>query len=334
MTYLKLGDRTVSLSETPFVIAEAGSNFNQDIDIAFRLIDAAAKADADCVKFQLFNAEKLYPKNHKLFPLFKSIELNADWLLPLKEHAESNGILFAASAFDHQSIDRLCQLGVPFHKIASSEIVNLKLLNHFAKCDVPSLISTGMSDFGDIETAVALFQKHGNNAFALMQCKAMYPLENEEADTLVIRELFSRYGCVVGFSDHTLECHAAAAAVALGARVIEKHFTLSRDMDGPDHKFALTPDELADYINVCRRVFVSLGSSSKQLTTSEKENGRREGLYFANAYKAGHLLTQEDVLIQQPALELRSTYRELVVGSKLIRDVKAKEPISIEDITH
>ena len=138
--------------------------------------------------------------------MFKSIELNADWLLPLKEHAESNGILFAASAFDHQSIDRLCQLGVPFHKIASSEIVNLKLLNHFAKCGVPSLISTGMSDFGDIETAAALFEQHENSEFALMQGNVS--VGNDEADTLVIRELSSRYGCVVGFSDHTLESYA------------------------------------------------------------------------------------------------------------------------------
>ena len=313
---------------SPFVVAEAGSNFNQSIDTARRLIDVAAEAGANAVKFQLFRANLLYPNGGELHEIFKSIELNPDWVPILDQHAKERGIQFLASAFDKSSVDVLEVLNTPAHKIASSETTNLAFLHYVASKGKPMIISTGMCDMIDVEEAVNVCLGTGNQKITLLQCGAMYPLPPALTNLRVITTFKDRFCCPVGFSDHTLGHAAATAAIGLGATVFEKHFTLDRDAQGPDHFYALEPRELKSYVDVLNEVHQALGSSIKEMLPKERELGRREGLYAARDLFAGEVLTVADISIRRPAVGLRARYALSLVGASIKRGIKKDEPIT------
>jgi len=324
----EIAGQSVGGSTTPYVIAEAGSNFNQNLDTARRLIDAAAKANANAVKFQLFRADALYPKLDVLYEVFKSIELNPDWVPKLSDHANGQGIAFMASAFDMGSIDTLESVGVPAHKIASSETADLGFLHYVASKGKPLVISTGMCDMVDVEEAVNVCLGIGNTQVILLQCGAMYPLPADQVHLGVIASFKERFGCPVGFSDHTLGQAAAAAAVGLGATVFEKHFTLDRSAEGPDHFYALEPDELSSYVATVQEAHQSLGSAVKEMLPDEKQNGRREGLYAARDLSEGETISLSDLITKRPAIGIRARYQSSVSGAILTKQVRADEPIS------
>lgn len=326
-TPLSIAGRDIGADCPPFVIAEAGSNFNQSLDIARRLIDVAAESGAQAVKFQLFRAEALYPAGTEMYDIFKSVELNADWLEPLQAHAADRGVYFAASVFDLASLAALEAIGVPFHKVASSETTNLRLLGAMAATGKPLLVSTGMCEISDIAEAVNLCRGAGNDKLVLLQCGSLYPLPPEQANLRALAGLAAAFDTAVGFSDHTLGLAAASAAVALGARVIEKHFTLDRTMKGPDHSYALEPDELKTYVATVNEAYAALGLPRKAMLTGERAVGRRNGLYAARAIAAGAEITPDDVAVRRPAIGIDERYARAVLGAKAAKAVAEGEAI-------
>lgn len=325
---VSIAGRPVNDQHSPFVIAEAGSNFNQDFDTARRLIDVAAEAGAHAVKFQLFRADVLYPGGGELHKIFKSVELNPDWVPLLNEHAKSQGLHLLASAFDKASVDVLESINVAAHKIASSETTNLGFLHYVASKGRPIIISTGMCDMVDVEEAVNVSLGAGNSEIILLQCGAMYPLPPEMANLRVLKTLTDAFHCPVGFSDHTLNTSIAKVAVGMGANLFEKHFTLDRSAPGPDHFYALEPKELKLYIDGINEAYQALGSHIKEMLPQEKELGRREGLYAARDIEAGEILTAADISIRRPALGLRARYAPMVAGAVAKHRLKKDEPFT------
>lgn len=312
---LTIAGHRIGADAPPFIVAEAGSNFNQSVDTAKRLIEVAAESGAHAVKFQLFRAGALYPEGSEMYGIFKSIELDPGWLPALRDHASDCGILFSASAFDPASLAALEEAAVPFHKVASSETTNLGLLAVTAATGKPLLISTGMCEISDIAEAVGLCRGIGNDDLVLMQCGSRYPLPPEQANLKVL-ESFRGFGLPLGFSDHTLGHAAAAAAVALGARVLEKHFTLDRSMKGPDHSYALEPAELKHYVETVNEAYSALGTPVKAMLAEERAVGRRDGLYAARAIAAGEAIAARDVVVRRPAVGIDERYLRAVVGAK------------------
>ena len=330
---LKIGGVTVGGSAAPYVIAEVGSNFDQNIDKALKLIDVAKEAGADAVKFQLFRADVLYPNRDGLYDIFKSIELDADWVPILNKHARDQGLHFMASAFDMGSVDVLEEVNTPAHKVASSETTNLGFLHKLASTRKPIIISTGMCDMVDLEEAVNTCLGAGNCQVVLLQCGAMYPLPNEMVNLRVIATLSQRFKCPVGFSDHTLGQVAAITAVGIGATVFEKHFTLNKNGAGPDHFYALEPAELKSYISAIREAHGSLGSGEKQMLPDERKLGRREGLYTTRKMMRGETITAADVEIKRPAIGLRARYAPIIIGAIAEENIEKGAPLSWKNIS-
>jgi len=328
----KIRNLTIKNYETPYVIAEAGSNHNQSLEIAYKLIDVAANAGAQAVKFQLFKAEKLYPVGTKLYDIFKSIQLNSDWVPKLAEHSRSCGIDFLASPFDKGSVDQLEEVEVAAYKIASSEMTNTRLLAFIAQKKKPLFLSTGMCDLLDVVDAVELCSSLGAKSIAILQCGAVYPLPPDKANLKVMDVYASMFGCPVGFSDHTLNFGASVAAVARGASIIEKHFTLDKEMEGPDHSYALNPEELKQFVQLVQEAHNSLGSFEKSLLSQEKKFGRREGLYVNKNIKKGARLNDNDVEIKRPALGIRSRHLPKIIDCYLKKDIKKGAPIQWGDL--
>ncbi|MEX2643869.1 MAG: N-acetylneuraminate synthase family protein [Acetobacterales bacterium] len=329
---ITIAGRPVGARHAPFVIAEIGSNYDQSEDKARRLIDAAAEAGADCVKFQLFRADALYPPGTELNALFKSVELNPDSLPVFAEHARQRGVLFSASVFDADSLRALLDVGVPLLKVASSETTNLPLLRAMAASGVPLLISTGMCELGDVDDAVTVSRGAGNNAICLMQCGAVYPLPPEDCNLRVLDQYVASFGVPVGFSDHTLGIAAPVAAVARGASVIEKHITLDRTDEGPDHSYALEPDDFGRMVDMIREAHAALGGDFKRMLPQERAHGRREGLHAARDLPAGTVLAEADMIEARPAVGVRARHRQAAVGARLGRAVAKGEPVRWEDL--
>lgn len=325
---LNIGGTLVGGSAAPYVIAEVGSNFDKNLDKARKLIDVAKEAGANAVKFQLFRADVLYPNRDGLYDIFKSIMLDAEWIPVLDKHAREQGLHFMASAFDMGSVDVLEAVKTPAHKVASSETTNLGFLHKLASTGKPMIISTGMCDMVDVEEAVNTCLGAGNSQVVLLQCGAMYPLPNDLVNLRVIQSLARRFNCPVGFSDHTLGQVAAITAVGLGATVFEKHYTLDKKGAGPDHFYALEPDELKSYISAIREAHEALGSSEKQMLPKERELGRREGLYLARNMAKGETITAADIVIKGPAVGLRARYASALVGATLAQAVGKDQPLN------
>lgn len=327
-----IAGKEVGASNPPYVIAEIGSNHDQSKDKAFRMIDLAAEAGAHAAKFQLFQADKMYPAGTKMHDIFRSIQLDSGWLKDLAARCDEAGIHFMASPFDEQSADKLEAVGVPAYKIASSETAKPGLLSHIASFGKPVIISTGMCDMVDIHDAVQICRRAGNENVILLQCGAMYPIPPEHVHLRVMDTFASLYGCPVGFSDHTTGMAAAVAAVGRGASVIEKHITLDRNSDGPDHFFAMQPEELVTYISMINEAHTCLGSAEKGMLISEREQGRREGLYAARNISPGEILRREDIVVRRPAGGIRSRHFETVVGATTKKAFKADAALEWEGL--
>ena len=328
-----VGTKTVSVGGAPFVIAEAGSNFNQSLDTAYRLIDVAVEAGADAVKFQLFRADVLCTPGTDGYEIFKSVELDPDWVGSMFAHAEAHGIQFMASAFDRQSVDVLDAVGVSAHKVASSEATNLPLVAHMASKGRPIFLSTGMCDMVDVHEAVSVCLAQGNDQVAILQCGALYPLPPEKVNLRVMDTLAAAFGGPVGFSDHTLGVAAAIASVGRGGSVVEKHFTLDRSAKGPDHFYALEPAELVRLVADLREAHSALGSADKSMLAEEREHGRRMGLYAARDVAAGAAILPEDISVKRPAVGLRSRYLTTATGARARQAIVAGQPLTWDNLT-
>ncbi len=326
---IKIGDRWVGEGEPCFVIAEAGANHNRDLGMGKALIDVAAEAGADAVKFQTYSAETLYSKHTPRFSylegvsakdtwdLIKEIELPREWQGELAAHAAGRGIRFLSTPFDYRAVDELAALGVPAYKIASFEIVDLPLIGRAAAQGRPMILSTGLATYEDIADAVSTCTAAGNREVILLQCASLYPAPPERMNLRAMATMRRAFNVNTGLSDHSLGIHVAVAAAALGAVVVEKHFTLDRKLPGPDHPFAIEPGELRDMVRQIREVEAALGDGTKLGPAPEEmemhEKARRS-LIAARAIPRGTTIDRSMITIKRPGFGIRPKFVDLVVG--------------------
>lgn len=337
----KIGAATVGRGFPCFVIAEAGVNHNGSLGRAVQLVDAACEAGADAVKFQTFRADRLVsagaPKaayqrertgaEETQREMLRRLELSEEDHRALAAHCSERGILFLSTPFDEQSVDLLMSLGVPALKMGSGELTNLRLLRHAARQGVPLILSTGMANLDEVARAVQSVTAEGCTECALLHCVSAYPADPGSVNLRAMDTLRGRFGGPVGFSDHTRGIEVAIAAAALGAELIEKHFTLSRNERGPDHAVSLEPLELKAMIYAIRNVEKALGDGCKQPVEEERDVAlaARRSLFTAVPLRAGTALTAEMLVARRPGTGLSPDRLDEWIGKTLQRDVAAGE---------
>ncbi|OCC14165.1 N-acetylneuraminate synthase [Dissulfuribacter thermophilus] len=329
-------------SNKVFIIAEAGVNHNGSVEIAHKMIDEAKSAGADCIKFQVFNTEALvsrdaptaqYQKEKtgetEQYSMLKALELKKEEILCLKKHCENIGIEFLATPFDLESVEFLSPLVSRF-KIGSGDITNFPLLELVAKKGKPVILSTGMASLGEIEDAFWLLAQHlPLDYITLLHCVSIYPTPPELVNLNVIHTLKTLFKTSIGFSDHSIGINMAIAAVAIGATVIEKHFTLDKKLKGPDHNASVDPVELKMLIKAVKEVEVALGNGLKCISDAEAEIKRvvRRGLYARRDIKAGQTLNAGDIIPLRPEKGIPSRFFNKVLGLKSNTDIKQGTPL-------
>ena len=326
---LSVGGFVVAEENPPLIIAEIGNNHDGDLDQGKRLVAAAAEAGADAVKFQTYDPDRLVRPGHQLYNFFKRYLLPRDWHEVLKAEAEDAGLLFLSTPFDPDAAAFLVQLGVPALKIASSDLTNLPLVRACAAHRLPLLLSSGMGTFDEIAAALEAARSEGCDELAVLHCISLYPTPPEKVGLRTIPALLERFALPVGFSDHSLSAAIPVAAVALGARIVEKHFTLDRNLPGPDHAVALEPDQFAIMAAGCRDVAVALGKGEKRLTDDivEVRNGSLRGLYAACEIAEGTELTHDKVALLRPPAALNAMDLPALLGRKAVRRIAEGEPL-------
>ena len=303
-------------SVSTLIIAEAGVNHNGSIENAYRLVDAAKYAGVDVVKFQTFNAEKLvsrytqkaeYQKRtnsigQTQLEMLKSLELTKLQFLNIFEYCIKKNILFLSTPFDLESIDALEEFDMSIYKIPSGEITNLPYLIKIASLGKPVILSTGMSTLDEVESALNILRANGAGEISLLHCNTEYPTPYEDVNLLAMNTLKQRFGLKVGYSDHTLGIEVPIAAVALGAQIIEKHFTLDKNMEGPDHKASLEPDELKKMVDSIRIIEKTLGNGDKIPTRSESKNIdiARKSIVAKTNIMAGDTFSEDNITVKRP----------------------------------
>lgn len=331
---INVGGQTVSGEGPPFIIAEAGSNHNGDLDTAKKMIETAAHADVDAVKFQIFRADRLYPKDDEAYEAFKSLEVPYSWIPTLKSLCEEQGIHFMASPFDEESADRL-EPYVPAYKIASPLVTHYPLLKHISKKNKPMFVSTGAHDFSEICNTLDALIDWGATNIILLQCISAYPAPIHASNLRVI-ESFRDLEVLPGLSDHTTHpTIAPVVATALGATVIEKHFTLSKDLDGSDHAVSLEPNELKHMVSTVKRAYEALGSREKEVLEIERETyekGRR-CIFAAQQIERGEILDEQNIKILRPGNResgIKPADYEEVLGQPAKQDIGKFQPLEWE----
>jgi N-acetylneuraminate synthase len=343
---VRIGRRLIGEGRPVYVIAEAGSNHNRSLRTALRLINVAARAGADAVKFQTFSADTLYskktpkmkylkkitPRSQTVHDLLKSLELPRAWHARLARHCARRKVHFLSTPFDEAAVDQLARVGVPAYKIASFEINHIPLIRHAARRKKPMILSTGMADMADIDRAVRACRSVGNGRIVLLHCAIGYPPRFEDINLRAMVAMQRKFRCPVGYSDHSPGSVAAVAAVAMGACVIEKHFTLSRKMKGPDHGFALEPDELAELVRAIRAAGAALGSARKGCTVAERELHRlaRRSVVAARDIPGGRRITGADLAVKRPGFGISPAELAKVIGRTPLRDIQEDEVLTRE----
>ena len=309
-----------------FVVAEAGSNHDQNKRNAFELIDVAAAAGADSVKFQLFHVEKLYSRfvDRTILQRTRRAQLPVKWIPEIIDRCKSQNIIFLATPFDYESIDYLDRLGMPAFKWASGEINDIELLAYTARKQKPMIISTGMCNLADIEMAIESVTREKNDKLALLHCVSLYPTKAIDSNLRMMDTLARAFDYPVGFSDHTLGINVALAAVARGAKILEKHFTLDKKLKSPDHPFSLRPKALKQLIDSVREICVSLGSSSKHILDEEKSIAKvaRRSLVVNKSVKKETLISREMLAVKRPGTGIPPSLLPLVVGKTAKMDIE------------
>jgi len=347
MKRIKIANRMIGLGYPCFIVAEAGVNHNGKFSLAKKMVDTAKKAGADAIKFQIFSAERVVTKiaqktayqrkatgKGSQYEMLKKLELKEDEFRKLAAYAKRKNIIFLASVFDENGVELLDELRVPAFKVPSGEITNFPLLKQIATKRKPIILSTGMSTLGEIAEALEVIRREGSNEIILLHCVSDYPAKVEEMNLRAMNTLKEAFGLPVGLSDHTLNLDIPIAAAALGAKVIEKHFTLNRRLPGPDQKASLEPDELKEMIARIREVEKALGNGVKKPTKSEeilKEAVRRSIAARIDIPK-GTVITMEMLDLKRPGTGLEPRYLEKVIGRKTRIDIMADELITFEKL--
>lgn len=327
------------------IIAEAGVNHNGDLNLAKQLIDAAAESKADYVKFQTFKAEKLVVRNaekadyqranmpqqgdESQFEMLKKLELAPDAHLELIDYCKQKNIRFLSTAFDVESIELLKSFGIKLGKIPSGEITNLPYLEKMAASFEQLIVSTGMADLKEIKSALDALTAAGakKENITVLHCNTEYPTPMRDVNLRAMQTVREECGVSVGYSDHTLGIEVPIAAVALGATVIEKHFTLDRQMEGPDHRASLEPDELKEMVRTIRNIEAALGDGIKQPSASEQKNISiaRKSIVAAQNIKKGEIFSEKNLTVKRPGTGLSPMLWKQIVGRAASRDYAADE---------
>ena len=331
-----------------FIIAEAGVNHNGRLGLAKKLVDAAVHAGADAVKFQAFKAERLtsshapkaaYQKKttgakESQLDMLRRLELSERQHAALADYCIKKGILFLSSPFDEESADSLDRLNVPLFKIPSGEITNLPFLAHIARKKKPIILSTGMSDLREIDRAVKVIRATGNERIALLHCVSNYPAAPETINLRAMETMRKKFKLPVGYSDHSEGSEIALAAVALGAVIVEKHFTLDRTMAGPDHRASIEPAELKTLVAGIRKVGQALGSGIKKPDASELDTARvaRKSLVAACPITGGTVLTREMITLKRPGTGLPAEKLLQLIGRRTNRPLAQGELFSLNTL--
>lgn len=340
-----LGDRLVGSDQPPFIIAEMSGNHNQSLDRALELVDAAAQAGAHAVKLQTYTAdtitlnvregeftisdEKSLWKGNNLHDLYSKAYTPWEWHAPIMERAKAHGMMCFSSPFDESAVDFLVAVGVPAFKIASFENNHLPLIRKVAATGKPMIISTGMASLADLEEAVATARAAGCKDLVLLKCTSTYPASASNTNVSTIPHMRTLFGCQVGLSDHTMGVGVSVAAVALGATVVEKHFTLRRADGGVDSAFSLEPEELKSLVVETRRAWEALGKVTYGPTEAERKSlVFRRSLYIAKDMRAGEVLTSENLRVVRPGMGLHPRYYEDLLGRKVRQDLKMGTAVS------
>ncbi len=327
-----------------YIIAEAGVNHNGSFEVACKLVEAAKASGVDCIKFQTFKSQNLVSNNAQKaeyqkettgdgsqIDMLKKLELSHDEFIALKNYCDRIGISFLSTPFDFDSIDFLNSIDMPFWKIPSGEVTNYPYLLALAKTGKPVIMSTGMCEMTEIEAAIKILKKNGTTEIKLLHCNTEYPTPFVDVNLKAMQTMRDAFGVDVGYSDHTKGIEVPIAAVALGATVIEKHFTLDRNMEGPDHKASLEPDELTAMVSSIRHIEQALGSGEKVPSPSEKKNIpiARKSIVAKKSIRAGEKLTETNITVKRPGTGISPMRWPEVLGTKAIRDFSEDELIEL-----
>lgn len=342
---IKIGSKTISENSPVFIIAEAGVNHNGDIEIAKKLVDAAREAGADAIKFQIFKTENLVIKSAEKaeyqksttgsgetqYDMLKKLELSYDAHLKIMEYCKECNLLYIATPFDYESADILERLNVYAYKISSGDITNLPFLKYIASKAKPMIISTGMSNLGEVEDAVEAIKSTGNENIVLLHCTSNYPTKYKDVNLNAMITLKNAFKLPVGYSDHTLGIEVAIAAVSLGAIVIEKHFTLDRTMPGPDHRASMEPNELKRMIDSIRNVEAALGDGIKRCVGKEEDvkKAARKSIVAAVDIPLGSIITEEMLTIKRPGTGMPPKFLNYLIGKKAKTDISKDTVIEL-----
>lgn len=345
---IKIANKTIGEGKPCFIIAEAGVNHNGDVNLAKKLIEVAKSAGVDAVKFQTFKTEEVvtrsaqkaqYQKDvtgadESQYDMLKKLELSDEAHRELKSYADERGITFLSTPYDNRSVDFLVELGVPALKVSSADITNLPLLKHISAKRLPVILSTGMATLGEIEDALETLEKGDAKEVILLHCNFNYPARIEDVNLRVMATLEQAFGCLVGYSDHTMGIEVSMAAVALGARVIEKHFTLDRTLPGPDHHASLEPDELKKMVAKIRNIEQALGSSVKRLSSEEVANRLvcRRSIVAASDIQEGTVITSDILTVKRPGTGIQPKHIESIVGLKATRYIHKDELLNWDSV--
>ena len=347
MQEIRIQDKIIGKGRPTFIIAEAGINHNGSLYQAKKLVDIAYKACVDAVKFQTYKAEKLVtsklePPNYAVqnigkkisqYKMLKSYELNYNDFIKLKQYCDKKGIIFLSTPHSYDAIDFLDEL-VPAYKFGSGDLTNIPALIHAAKKGKPIILGTGMSNLSEIKKAIKQIRSQGNNQIIALHCTTSYPCKYKEVNLRAMVTMNNELDCIIGFSDHSVGTLASVIAVSLGALVIEKHFTLDKSLQGPDHKASLDANELNLIVKQIRNVEKILGSNQKKPTKQEKRimKNVRKSITTVQEIKRGSFLNDEMILIRRPGTGLSPDYFYEVIGKKAKIDMKKDHILQIDDI--
>lgn len=341
---IKIGSKLIGTGHPAYIIAEIGANFDADISKAKELIKAAKECGADCAKFQTFKSEKIVSdKGFSLMDLkgvhgtwektvgqvFKEVEFPHEWHHELMDYCTSIGIDFSTAPYDFEAVDLCEKLDLPFIKIGSGEVTWLEMIKYIASKNKPVFLATGDATLAEIDEAVRMFESTGNRNLVLMQCITNYPSKIESANINVIKTFQSAFDVLTGYSDHSPGPVVALGSVALGAVVIEKHFTLNKSDAGPDHPHSMDVNEFKIMVDYIRELEAALGTTRKFVVDEETETVivQRRGLYAKRNIIAGQRLSSEDIDVLRPALGILPKYKETILGKTVNENIEAGQPI-------
>lgn len=328
-----------------YIIAEAGVNHNGQLDIALKLCDAAKEAGVDAVKFQTWKTENIVTAQARQaayqtentgveesqYDMLKKLELSYDHFRYIQDYCKKIGIDFLSTPDEEESLEFLVNLGLPLIKVGSGEVTNIPYLRKIGSQKKPVILSTGMSNLAQVATAYDTLLKAGAPSVALLHCTTNYPCPVDEVNLKAMCTLRDAFKCQVGYSDHTMGLEVPVAAVALGAEIIEKHFTLDRNMEGPDHKASLEPAELKSMVRQIRNIEAALGDGIKRPNKSESENAKvvQKSILAKRPIKKGEVLTEDNLVAKRAGYGISSVYWDVIVGTKALQDYDIDEPIKL-----